>query len=124
MGIMCWSSYVFSSDLPVIRDADQLSFAGIEKTISDLGKRARDGKLGIDELQGGSFSITNGGVFGSLMSTPIITPPQSAILGMDKIQDRPMAVNGQAVIRPMMYGALTYDQRIVEGRGGGSVRGR
>src|SRR3546814_12621423 len=79
MGIMCWSSYVFSSDLPVIRDADQLSFAGIEKTISDLGKRARDGKLGIDELQGGSFSITNGGVFGSLMSTPIINPPQSAI---------------------------------------------
>src|SRR3546814_17848651 len=89
MGIMCWSSYVFSSDLPVIRDADQLSFAGIEKTISDLGKRARDGKLGIDELQGGSFSITNGGVFGSLMSTPIINPPQSAILGMHKIQDRP-----------------------------------
>src|SRR3546814_9117627 len=103
MGIMCWSSYVFSSDLPVIRDADQLSFAGIEKTISDLGKRARDGKLGIDELQGGSFSITNGGVFGSLMSTPIINPPQSAILGMHKIQDRPMAVNGQVVIRPMMY---------------------
>src|SRR3546814_14768665 len=118
MGIMCWSSYVFSSDLPVIRDADQLSFAGIEKTISDLGKRARDGKLGIDELQGGSFSITNGGVFGSLMSTPIINPPQSAILGMHKIQDRPMAVNGQVVIRPMMYVALTYDPRIVDGREG------
>lgn len=102
--------------VPVIRDADQLSFAGIEKTISDLGKRARDGKLGIDELQGGSFSITNGGVFGSLMSTPIINPPQSAILGMHKIQERPMAVNGQVVIRPMMYLALTYDHRIVDGR--------
>jgi 2-oxoglutarate dehydrogenase E2 component (dihydrolipoamide succinyltransferase) len=102
--------------VPVIRDADHLSFAGIEKTISDLGKRARDGKLGIDELQGGSFSITNGGVFGSLMSTPIINPPQSAILGMHKIQDRPMAVNGQVVIRPMMYIALTYDHRIVDGR--------
>jgi 2-oxoglutarate dehydrogenase E2 component (dihydrolipoamide succinyltransferase) len=102
--------------VPVIRDADQMSFAGIEKTISDLGKRARDGKLGIDELQGGSFSITNGGVFGSLMSTPIINPPQSAILGMHKIQDRPMAVNGQVVIRPMMYIALTYDHRIIDGR--------
>ncbi|WP_370156755.1 2-oxoglutarate dehydrogenase complex dihydrolipoyllysine-residue succinyltransferase [Ferrovibrio sp.] len=102
--------------VPVIRDADQLSFAGIEKTISDLGKRARDGKLGIDELQGGSFSITNGGVFGSLMSTPIINPPQSAILGMHKIQERPMAINGQVVIRPMMYIALTYDHRIVDGR--------
>lgn len=102
--------------VPVIRDADHLSFAGIEKTISDLGKRARDGKLGIDELQGGSFSITNGGVFGSLMSTPIINPPQSAILGMHKIQDRPMAVNGQVVIRPMMYLALTYDHRIIDGR--------
>ena len=102
--------------VPVVRDADQLSFAGIEKTISDLGKRARDGKLGIDELQGGSFSITNGGVFGSLMSTPIINPPQSAILGMHKIQERPMAVNGQVVIRPMMYLALTYDHRIIDGR--------
>lgn len=102
--------------VPVIRDADQLSFAGIEKTITDLGKRARDGKLGIDELQGGSFSITNGGVFGSLMSTPIINPPQSAILGMHKIQERPMAVNGQVVIRPMMYLALTYDHRIIDGR--------
>lgn len=102
--------------VPVIRDADQMSFAGIEKTISDLGKRARDGKLGIDELQGGSFSITNGGVFGSLMSTPIINPPQSAILGMHKIQDRPMAINGQVVIRPMMYVALTYDHRIIDGR--------
>jgi 2-oxoglutarate dehydrogenase E2 component (dihydrolipoamide succinyltransferase) len=102
--------------VPVIRDADHLSFAGIEKTIADMGKRARDGKLGIDELQGGSFSITNGGVFGSLMSTPIINPPQSAILGMHKIQERPMAINGQVVIRPMMYVALTYDHRIIDGR--------
>ncbi|WP_300300395.1 2-oxoglutarate dehydrogenase complex dihydrolipoyllysine-residue succinyltransferase [Ferrovibrio sp.] len=102
--------------VPVVRDADQMSFAGIEKTIADLGKRARDGKLGIDELQGGTFSITNGGVFGSLMSTPIINPPQSAILGMHKIQERPMAVNGQVVIRPMMYLALTYDHRIIDGR--------
>ncbi len=102
--------------VPVIRDADQLSFAGIEKTIGDFGKRARDGKLGIDELQGGTFSISNGGVFGSLMSTPIINPPQSAILGMHKIQERPMAINGQVVIRPMMYLALTYDHRIIDGR--------
>ena len=102
--------------VPVIRDADQMSFAGIEKTIGDFGKRARDGKLGIDELQGGTFSISNGGVFGSLMSTPIINPPQSAILGMHKIQERPMAINGQVVIRPMMYLALTYDHRIIDGR--------
>ncbi|MFN4312054.1 MAG: 2-oxoglutarate dehydrogenase complex dihydrolipoyllysine-residue succinyltransferase [Ferrovibrio sp.] len=102
--------------VPVIRDADQMSFAGIEKTIADFGKRARDGKLGIDELQGGTFSISNGGVFGSLMSTPIINPPQSAILGMHKIQERPMAINGQVVIRPMMYLALSYDHRIIDGR--------
>ena len=102
--------------VPVIRDADQMSFAGIEKAIGDFGKRARDGKLGIDELQGGTFSISNGGVFGSLMSTPIINPPQSAILGMHKIQERPMAINGQVVIRPMMYLALTYDHRIIDGR--------
>lgn len=102
--------------VPVIRDADQMSFAGIEKAIGDFGKRARDGKLGIDELQGGTFSISNGGVFGSLMSTPIINPPQSAILGMHKIQERPMAINGQVVIRPMMYLALSYDHRIIDGR--------
>ncbi len=102
--------------VPVLRDADQMSFAGVEKTIGDFGKRARDGKLGLDELQGGTFSISNGGVFGSLMSTPILNPPQSAILGMHKIQDRPMAVNGQVVIRPMMYLALSYDHRIVDGR--------
>jgi 2-oxoglutarate dehydrogenase E2 component (dihydrolipoamide succinyltransferase) len=102
--------------VPVIRDADQLSFAGIEKAIADFGKRARDGKLGLDELQGGTFSVSNGGVFGSLMSTPIINPPQSAILGMHKIQERPMAINGQVVIRPMMYLALSYDHRIIDGR--------
>jgi len=102
--------------VPVIRDADQISFAGIEKAIGDFGKRARDGKLGLDELQGGTFSISNGGVFGSLMSTPILNPPQSAILGMHKIQDRPMAVGGQVLIRPMMYLALSYDHRIIDGR--------
>jgi 2-oxoglutarate dehydrogenase E2 component (dihydrolipoamide succinyltransferase) len=102
--------------VPVLRDADQISFAGIEKGIADLGKRARDGKLGMDELQGGTFTITNGGIFGSLNSTPILNPPQSGILGMHKIQDRPMAVNGQVVIRPMMYIALSYDHRIIDGR--------
>lgn len=102
--------------VPVIRDAERLSFAGIEQTITDFGKRARDNKLTIDELQGGTFSITNGGVYGSLLSTPIINPPQSGILGMHGIKDRPIAENGQVVIRPMMYIALTYDHRIVDGR--------
>jgi 2-oxoglutarate dehydrogenase E2 component (dihydrolipoamide succinyltransferase) len=102
--------------VPVLRDADQMSFAGIEKGIADLGRKARDGKLGMDELQGGTFTITNGGIFGSLNSTPILNPPQSGILGMHKIQDRPMAVNGQVVIRPMMYIALSYDHRIIDGR--------
>jgi 2-oxoglutarate dehydrogenase E2 component (dihydrolipoamide succinyltransferase) len=102
--------------VPVLRDADQLSFAGIEKGIADLGKRARDGKLGLADMQGGTFSITNGGIFGSLMSTPILNPPQSGILGMHKVQERPMVVNGQVMIRPMMYIALSYDHRIVDGR--------
>jgi 2-oxoglutarate dehydrogenase E2 component (dihydrolipoamide succinyltransferase) len=102
--------------VPVLRDADQMSFPQIEGAISEFGKRARDGALKLDELSGGSFSITNGGVFGSLMSTPIINPPQSAILGMHKIQDRPMAVGGKVEIRPMMYLALSYDHRIVDGR--------
>lgn len=102
--------------VPVLRDADQMGFADIEKTIADMGKRARDGKLGLDELQGGTFTISNGGVFGSLMSTPILNPPQSGILGMHKIQERPVAVNGQVVIRPMMYLALSYDHRIIDGR--------
>ena len=102
--------------VPVVRDADQLGFAEVEKKIADLGKRARDGKLGVDELQGGTFTITNGGVFGSLLSTPILNPPQSAILGMHKIQERPVAINGEVKIRPMMYLALSYDHRLIDGR--------
>lgn len=103
--------------VPVIRDADQMSFADIEKAISEKGKRARDGKLTMAEMQGGTFTISNGGVYGSLMSSPILNPPQSGILGMHKIQDRPVVVNGQIVIRPMMYLALSYDHRIVDGKG-------
>jgi 2-oxoglutarate dehydrogenase E2 component (dihydrolipoamide succinyltransferase) len=103
--------------VPVVRDADQMSFAAIEKKIAELGVRARDGKLSMAELQGGSFTISNGGVYGSLMSSPILNPPQSGILGMHKIQDRPMVVGGQIVIRPMMYLALSYDHRIVDGKG-------
>ncbi len=103
--------------VPVIRDADAMSFAQIEKAISEKGKRARDGKLSMAEMQGGTFTISNGGVYGSLMSSPILNPPQSGILGMHKIQDRPMAINGQVVIRPMMYLALSYDHRIVDGKG-------
>jgi len=102
--------------VPVVRDADKKGFAQIEKDIGALGTKARDGKLSIDEMTGGTFTITNGGVFGSLMATPIINPPQSAILGMHKIQDRPVALNGQVVIRPMMYVALSYDHRIIDGK--------
>jgi len=102
--------------VPVVRDADHLSLAGIEKAIADFGMRARDNKLKLEELQGGTFSITNGGVFGSLMSTPILNSPQSGILGMHKIQPRPMAVGDKIEIRPMMYLALSYDHRIVDGR--------
>ena len=102
--------------VPVIRDVDRMDFAQIEKTIADLGRRARDGQLRLEELTGGSFSITNGGVYGSLMSTPILNPPQSGILGMHKIQDRPVAVAGKVEIRPMMYLALSYDHRVVDGR--------
>jgi 2-oxoglutarate dehydrogenase E2 component (dihydrolipoamide succinyltransferase) len=102
--------------VPVVRDADQLSLAGIEKSITDFGMRARDNKLKLEELQGGTFSITNGGVFGSLMSTPILNSPQSGILGMHKIQPRPMAIGDKIEIRPMMYLALSYDHRIVDGR--------
>lgn len=101
---------------PVLRDCDNMSLADIEKAIKDLAGKGRDGKLTVDELTGGNFTITNGGVFGSLMSTPIINPPQSAILGMHKIQDRPMAVDGKVEILPMMYLALSYDHRIVDGR--------
>lgn len=102
--------------VPIIRDADHLSLADVEKTIADMGQKARDGKLNIEEMTGGTFTITNGGVFGSLLSTPILNPPQSAILGMHKIQDRPVVVNGQIVIRPMMYLALSYDHRLVDGK--------
>jgi 2-oxoglutarate dehydrogenase E2 component (dihydrolipoamide succinyltransferase) len=103
--------------VPVVRDADQMSFAAIEKKIAELGLRARDGKLSMAEMQGGSFTISNGGVYGSLMSSPILNPPQSGILGMHKIQDRPVVVGGQIVIRPMMYLALSYDHRVVDGKG-------
>ncbi|WP_339109023.1 2-oxoglutarate dehydrogenase complex dihydrolipoyllysine-residue succinyltransferase [Thioclava sp. GXIMD4216] len=103
--------------VPVIRDADSMSFADIEKAISEKGKRARDGKLSMAEMQGGTFTISNGGVYGSLMSSPILNPPQSGILGMHKIQDRPMVINGKIEIRPMMYLALSYDHRIVDGKG-------
>ena len=103
--------------VPVLNDTDQMSFAEIEKAIAEKGAKARDGKLSMAEMQGGTFTISNGGVYGSLMSSPILNPPQSGILGMHKIQDRPMAINGQVVIRPMMYLALSYDHRIVDGKG-------
>lgn len=103
--------------VPVIRDAEYLSLAGIESQIAEYAGRAKEGKLGLEDLTGGTFTITNGGVFGSLMSTPILNPPQSAILGMHSIQDRPVAINGEVVIRPMMYIALSYDHRIVDGQG-------
>ncbi|MGH6902298.1 MAG: 2-oxoglutarate dehydrogenase complex dihydrolipoyllysine-residue succinyltransferase, partial [Geminicoccaceae bacterium] len=102
--------------VPVIRNADQLSFAEVEKAINDLGARARDGQLAMDELVGGTFTISNGGVYGSLMSAPILNPPQVGILGMHKIQERPMAIDGEIAIRPMMYLALSYDHRIVDGQ--------
>ena len=102
--------------VPVVRDADRMSFATIEKTIAEYGKKARDGQLQIADMQGGTFTISNGGVYGSLMSTPILNAPQSGILGMHKIQDRPVAIGGQVVIRPMMYLALSYDHRIVDGK--------
>jgi 2-oxoglutarate dehydrogenase E2 component (dihydrolipoamide succinyltransferase) len=103
--------------VPVVRDADALGLAGIERAIGALGKKARDGGLTLDDLQGGTFTITNGGVYGSLMSTPILNAPQSGVLGMHKIQDRPVALGGQVVIRPMMYLALSYDHRVVDGQG-------
>jgi 2-oxoglutarate dehydrogenase E2 component (dihydrolipoamide succinyltransferase) len=102
--------------VPILRNAEQLSFADIERQIADFGQRAREGKLTLEELTGGTFTISNGGIFGSLLSTPILNPPQSAILGMHKTQDRPVAENGQVVIRPMMYLALSYDHRIIDGR--------
>jgi 2-oxoglutarate dehydrogenase E2 component (dihydrolipoamide succinyltransferase) len=102
--------------VPVLRNAETLSIAEIEGQIAAFGRKARDGALTLEDMSGGTFSITNGGVFGSLMSTPILNPPQSAILGMHKIEERPVAVGGQVVIRPMMYVALSYDHRIIDGR--------
>jgi 2-oxoglutarate dehydrogenase E2 component (dihydrolipoamide succinyltransferase) len=102
--------------VPIMRDADQMGLADIEATIVELGKKARDGKLSIEEMTGGTFTISNGGIFGSLMSTPILNPPQTAILGMHKIQERPMAVNGQVVVLPMMYLAVSYDHRMIDGK--------
>ncbi|HHH13935.1 MAG TPA: dihydrolipoamide succinyltransferase, partial [Thiolapillus brandeum] len=102
--------------VPILRGADRLSFAEIEKAIRQFGQKAKEGTLSYEELQGGTFTISNGGVYGSLLSTPILNPPQSGILGMHKIQERPVAENGQVVIRPMMYLALSYDHRIVDGK--------
>jgi 2-oxoglutarate dehydrogenase E2 component (dihydrolipoamide succinyltransferase) len=102
--------------VPVVRDADTMSFAGVEKKIGDLGRRAKDGKLAMDDLMGGTFTITNGGIYGSLMSTPILNPPQSGILGMHATKERPIVVNGKIEIRPMMYVALSYDHRMIDGR--------
>jgi 2-oxoglutarate dehydrogenase E2 component (dihydrolipoamide succinyltransferase) len=102
--------------VPVVRDCDKLSFAGIEKAIVEYGKKAREGTLTMEDMKGGTFTISNGGVFGGLMSTPIINPPQSAVLGLHRIEDRPVVRNGQIVIRPMMYIALSYDHRIIDGR--------
>jgi 2-oxoglutarate dehydrogenase E2 component (dihydrolipoamide succinyltransferase) len=102
--------------VPVVRDCDQKSLAEIEKAVADFGRRARDGALTIEEMQGGTFSITNGGIYGSLMSTPILNAPQPGILGMHKIQERPVAVGGKVEVRPMMYLALSYDHRLVDGR--------
>jgi 2-oxoglutarate dehydrogenase E2 component (dihydrolipoamide succinyltransferase) len=102
--------------VPIIRDAESRSYAEIEKTITDFGERARNGAINMDELTGGTFTITNGGIFGSLMSTPILNPPQSGILGMHQIQPRPVAVDGEVQVLPMMYIALTYDHRLVDGR--------
>ncbi|MBV9881404.1 MAG: 2-oxo acid dehydrogenase subunit E2, partial [Sphingomonadaceae bacterium] len=102
--------------VPVLRDAQALSFAEIEKGIADFGKRAKDGTLKLEEMQGGTFTISNGGVFGSLLSTPIINPPQSAVLGMHRIEERPVVRDGQIVARPMMYLALSYDHRLIDGR--------
>jgi len=102
--------------VPVVRDADQMSIAEIEKTIADFGRRARDGQLSINEMQGGTFTISNGGIYGSLLSTPILNAPQSGILGMHRIEERPVAIKGQVVVRPMMYLAMSYDHRIVDGR--------
>ena len=110
--------------VPVIRDADRMSFAELESTIRDYGVKAREGTISMDDLTGGTFTITNGGVFGSMMSTPILNPPQSGILGMHAIQQRPVAIDGEVAIRPMMYIALTYDHRIIDGSEAVQLPGR
>jgi 2-oxoglutarate dehydrogenase E2 component (dihydrolipoamide succinyltransferase) len=110
------TSSITNTTTPVLRNANQLDFAGIERAIGGYAQRAREGTISLEDLTGGTFSITNGGVFGSLLSTPIVNAPQSAILGMHKTQERPMVVNGQVVARPMMYVAMTYDHRIIDGR--------
>mgnify|MGYP000394261280 FL=1 len=102
--------------VPVVRSADQMSFADIEKEIINLGGKARDGQLSIEELQGGTFTITNGGIYGSMLSTPILNPPQSGVIGMHSIVQRPIVINGKIEIRPMMYLALSYDHRIIDGK--------
>ena len=102
--------------VPVVRDADRLSFAEVEKTVAELARKARDGQLALADLMGGTFTITNGGIYGSLLSTPILNPPQVGILGMHKIQERPVAIEGRVEVRPMMYVALSYDHRIIDGR--------
>ena len=102
--------------VPILRDADQLDYAGIEKALVDFSERSKTNKLTMQDLSGGTFTITNGGVFGSLLSTPILNPPQSGILGLHKIQDRPVAINGRVEIRPMMYIALSYDHRLIDGK--------
>ena len=102
--------------VPILRNAEQMNFAQIEQSIGDFARRAADNKVKLEELQGGTFTISNGGVYGSMLSTPIINPPQSGILGLHAIQERPVAVNGEVVVRPMMYVALSYDHRIVDGR--------
>jgi 2-oxoglutarate dehydrogenase E2 component (dihydrolipoamide succinyltransferase) len=102
--------------VPVLRNAENMSFAGVEREIARLANRVREGSITVDEMTGGTFTITNGGVFGSMLSTPIINPPQSAILGMHNIVERPVAINGQVVVRPVMYLALSYDHRIIDGR--------
>jgi 2-oxoglutarate dehydrogenase E2 component (dihydrolipoamide succinyltransferase) len=102
--------------VPIVRDAERMNLAEIEKNILEYGKKAKEGKLSLDDITGGTFTISNGGVFGSLLSTPLLNPPQTAILGMHKIQDRPMAVKGEVVILPMMYLALSYDHRLIDGK--------
>ena len=102
--------------VPVLRNADEMSFADIEKNISDLGQKARDGKITIEDLQGGTFTITNGGIYGSMLSTPILNPPQSAVLGMHNIIERPVVFEGKVEVRPIMYLALSYDHRIIDGK--------